>query len=81
MLDRVHCPRVESLLAPVLEEGKLVYDLPTMETIRQCRETDLARLDPGVKRLVNPHFYHVSLTQRFWDLKQSLIVSAMEKRR
>ena len=36
----------------------------------------MARLDPGVRRLVNPHIYHVSLSQRLWDLKQTLIEAA-----
>jgi len=47
--------------------------------MRQRREADTRRLDPGVKRLMNPHIYHVSLTQRLWDLKQHLIRSAMEE--
>jgi nicotinate phosphoribosyltransferase len=36
-------------------------------------------LDAGVRRLMNPHVYHVSLTQRLWDLKQGLIKSALQK--
>jgi nicotinate phosphoribosyltransferase len=54
---------VESLLVDVLRDGKLVYDLPTIEQMRQVRNTDLAALDQGVKRLINPHTYHVSLTE------------------
>jgi nicotinate phosphoribosyltransferase len=36
----------------------------------------VARLDPGVRRLVTPHIYHVSLSQKLWDLKQELIREA-----
>jgi len=68
----------EPLLVDILREGKLVYDLPSIEAIRRRREADLARLDPGVRRLINPHLYHVSLTDRLWTLKQSLIASAMK---
>jgi nicotinate phosphoribosyltransferase len=32
-----------------------------------------------VRRLVNPHIYHVSLSQRLWDLKQALLKSAMAR--
>jgi nicotinate phosphoribosyltransferase len=39
------------------------------------RLADLERLDPGVRRLVNPHVYHVSLTTRLARLKQELIGS------
>ena len=31
------------------------------------------RLDPGVKRFVNPHVYHVSLSERLWATKRDLI--------
>jgi nicotinate phosphoribosyltransferase len=35
----------------------------------------MERLDPGVKRLMNPHIYHVSLTEKVWQVKQKLIAS------
>ncbi|MEA2011411.1 MAG: hypothetical protein U9N78_11960, partial [Actinomycetota bacterium] len=34
---------------------------------------DLHRLDPGVRRLVNPHVYHVSLTEQVKQLQGDLI--------
>jgi nicotinate phosphoribosyltransferase len=70
--------KIEPLLVAVLEEGKLVYDTPSIEEMRRRRQADVERLDPGVKRLMNPHVYHVSLTRRLWDLKQELIQSAKE---
>jgi nicotinate phosphoribosyltransferase len=66
---------IEPLLIDVLREGRLVYDCPAIAEIRQQREADLERLDSGVQRIVNPHIYHVSLTQKLWDLKQDLIRS------
>ena len=48
-----------------------------VRTKRAVRRADTERLDPGVQRLVNPHIYHVSLTQALWDLKQSLIDTAI----
>jgi nicotinate phosphoribosyltransferase len=66
---------IEPLLVDVLKEGKLVCDLPSIEEMRKCRQTDMGRLDPGVKRLVNPHIYHVSLSERLWNLKQELVES------
>jgi nicotinate phosphoribosyltransferase len=68
---------VESLLVDVLKDGKLVYDLPDIEAIRQQRIADVDRLDTGVRRIMNPHIYHVSLTQSLWDLKQQLIEAAI----
>jgi nicotinate phosphoribosyltransferase len=73
ILDQQHIAEIEPLLVTVLRDGKLVYKLPSIEEMRQRREADLNRLDPGVRRLTNPHIYHVSLTQRLWELKQSLI--------
>jgi nicotinate phosphoribosyltransferase len=64
---------VEPLLVEVLDKGQRVRDMPSMAQIRAQREADIARLDPGVKRLMNPHIYHVSLTQALWDLKQGMI--------
>ncbi|HLV35820.1 MAG TPA: nicotinate phosphoribosyltransferase [Spirillospora sp.] len=72
-LEREEISGAESLQVNILDEGRLVYDLPPLETIRQQREADLERLDPGVKRIVNPHIYHVSLTERLWNLKRDLI--------
>jgi nicotinate phosphoribosyltransferase len=70
--------RVEPLQVNVLDEGKLVCDLPPIDEMRRLRLADVRRLDPGVRRLMNPHVYHVSLTQRLWSLKQDLIHSALQ---
>lgn len=64
---------VEALLVDILNEGELVHDLPSIEEMRQQRDADLQKLDPGVRRLMNPHIYHVSLTERLWKYKQNLI--------
>jgi len=77
ILQQDKISEVEPLMVEVLKEGKLVYDLPSVKEMRQRRQADLARLDPGVRRIMNPHIYHVSLTERLWDLKQALIESAM----
>ena len=66
----------EPLLVDVLKDGRLVCDQPSIDEMRIVRQHDMERLDPGVKRLINPHAYHVSLTQRLWDLKQELIHAA-----
>jgi nicotinate phosphoribosyltransferase len=66
----------ETLLVDVLREGKLVYECPSIEDMRKLRRADVERLDDGVRRLVNPHTYHVSLTERLWNLKAQLIENA-----
>jgi nicotinate phosphoribosyltransferase len=74
-LNAAQLSEIEPLLTTILREGKAVYDLPPIEAIRQQREADLERLDSGVKRIINPHIYHVSLTEQLWNLKQELIES------
>jgi nicotinate phosphoribosyltransferase len=69
---------IEPLLQPVWQEGKLASELPDLEQIRARRQKDLDQLDVGVRRLLNPHIYHVSLTPALWQLKQDLIASFKE---
>jgi nicotinate phosphoribosyltransferase len=78
VLDAGEIAEIEPLLVDVLVEGEMVYDLPSIVELRERRLADVRRLDPGVRRMMNPHIYHVSLTQRLWDLKRALIDSAMD---
>ena len=64
---------IEPLQIEVMKEGKLVYEMPSIETMREIRKQDIDKLDPGVRRIVNPHIYHVSLSQKLWNLKQEII--------
>jgi nicotinate phosphoribosyltransferase len=72
--------KIEPLLVEILDEGRRIYDPPPIETLRERRQADVDRLDGGVRRIMNPHIYHVSLTERLWELKQELITSAEEGR-
>jgi nicotinate phosphoribosyltransferase len=78
-LHRQEVSKIEPLLVEVLREGRLVYDMPDLDQIRAQRNSDIERLDPGVRRIMNPHIYHVSLSNRLWELKQELIEEAREK--
>jgi nicotinate phosphoribosyltransferase len=63
----------EDLLETVFTGGRRRDGEPDLETLRKRRTADLDRLDPGVRRLVNPHIYHVSLTKRMKDLQVELM--------
>lgn len=63
---------VESLLEPV-DVSAPTDERGAIEAGRERRLADLERLDPGVRRLVNPHVYHVSLSQASHDLKQKVV--------
>lgn len=67
---------IEELLEVVFREGKRADGDPDLETMRERRGSDLRRLDPGVRRLVNPHIYHVSFTPAMKGLRQTLIAEA-----
>jgi nicotinate phosphoribosyltransferase len=53
--------------------GKRLFPPLTLEVLQERRRGDVERLDPGVRRLVNPHVYHVSLSERLFALKEELV--------
>ncbi|RMF60744.1 MAG: nicotinate phosphoribosyltransferase, partial [Calditrichaeota bacterium] len=73
ILSREEISEFEPLLEKVWEEGRRVAEFPPIPVLRERRIRDVNRLDSGIKRLVNPHIYHVSLSQKLWDLKRRLI--------
>ncbi len=72
-LGKEHISNVEPLLETILDNGKLVYDFPSIDELRERRMKDIERLDPGVKRLINPHYYHVSISEKLYKMKMNLI--------
>jgi nicotinate phosphoribosyltransferase len=74
-LSRSDIQEIENLQVDAVEQGKVVCSRPDLEEIRRVRSADMDRLDPGVKRLMNPHIYHVSLTDKLWNVKQQLMAS------
>ncbi|NTU81826.1 MAG: nicotinate phosphoribosyltransferase [Chloroflexales bacterium] len=71
--ERASIAGIEPLLVEVLREGRMLIEQPSLEAMRERRLRDVERLDAGVRRIVNPHIYHVSLSERLWDLKQDLL--------
>jgi nicotinate phosphoribosyltransferase len=66
---------IETLHVEMMKDGVVTGDLPSIEQMRESLRQDLDRLDEGVKRLMNPHIYHVSLTDRLWNLKNEFVDS------
>lgn len=67
---------IEPLLTPVWQNGHPIHPPISITELRARCQADLQRLDPGVRRIINPHIYHVSISEKLWQLKQSLIRSA-----
>jgi nicotinate phosphoribosyltransferase len=74
-LAREKVVKIEPMLKEVVREGRRTADMPTIDAMRAVKQADLDCLDSGVKRLMNPHIYHVSLSERLWELKRHLIES------
>lgn len=64
---------VEPLQELMLERGRRVFEPGGVAAAQARRASDLERLDAGVRRLVNPHIYHVSLSPGLSDLKQKML--------
>ena len=61
------------LMVQVFKDGKLVYDLPDVKTIRAYCEKEVDSLWDEVKRFENPHGYYVDLSQKLYDIKTELL--------
>ncbi|MCL1829824.1 MAG: nicotinate phosphoribosyltransferase [Oscillospiraceae bacterium] len=61
------------LLVPILKEGELVYDIPSLKETRNYCEREVESIWDEVKRFENPHDYYVDLSQTLWDVKQNLL--------
>ncbi len=64
---------------PIFENGKLVYDEPSLDEIAAYRKSEVESLWDEVKRYDQPHNYYVDLSQELWNLKQKLILEAKSK--
>ncbi len=63
----------DELLVPVFLQGKQVYTTPKMTEIQEYCKNEVKKLWDEVKRFENPHQYYVDLSQKLWDIKQSLL--------
>jgi nicotinate phosphoribosyltransferase len=63
----------EPLLKLRLARGKLTAASPALREIQKKVQVGLETFDTSYKRLLNPHIYKVSITQKLRDLKLDLI--------
>ena len=68
----------KELMVKVIENGELVYELPSLTEIREHCAKELDTLWDEVKRFANPHRYYVDLSQRLWDVKKDLISNSKQ---
>lgn len=65
--------RAEKVLVKIYDKGKLVYDLPKLEEIKQRAKDQLDTLWDETTRIDNPNQYIVDLSKELWDLKDDLL--------
>jgi len=61
------------LLKQIFKKGELVYDLPSLEVLREYCKLEIDCLWDEVKRFENPHLYYVDMSQKLWDMKYGLL--------
>lgn len=64
---------VKELQIPVYENGKLVYELPSIEEIRSYSKEAQNEMWDEIYRLEYPHLYYVDLTKKLLDMKMELL--------
>ncbi|MGL5615843.1 MAG: nicotinate phosphoribosyltransferase [Sarcina sp.] len=64
---------VVELQKPIFEEGKLVYEKPTLKEIKEYSQREVEKLWEEVVRFENPHTYYVDLSKSLWLTKDNLI--------
>ena len=68
------------LLVPVFKNGKQVYELPTIEEIRQHCKDEIEGMWDEVRRFTNPHNYYVDLSQKLWQVKHDMLAELRNKK-
>ena len=63
----------KKVLVQIYDKGELVYDLPSLEEIKERAERELDTLWEETKRLDNPNEYIVDLSEKLWKLKDELL--------
>jgi nicotinate phosphoribosyltransferase len=69
---KLNVRRRGDLLCPVIEEGEVVYDFPSLQKIRAHRMDQLEHLHDSYRRLHMPHEYKVGLTYTLWHQKEQM---------
>lgn len=65
--------RIEPLHELVFTDGQPTRSRSTLEELRARRRADVEALDSGVRRMVHPHRYHVSLSDQLHRIQQGTV--------
>ena len=57
----------------VIKNGKLVYDMPSLDEIKAYAKKELESFWDEYKRLDKPHLYKVDLSDELYELKTAML--------
>ncbi len=66
------------MLTQVFQNGLLVYELPSLEEIRQYHREQMDLFWPEYLRKLNPEIYRINISEEVWELKQKLMAEYMQ---
>ncbi len=69
----------KKLQVKIFENGKQIYENPSVKEISNHRESQVDALWDEVKRFENPHTYYVDISEDLWNLKHSLLSKISNK--
>ena len=69
------------LLVPIFKDGKQVYDVPTLEEVRNHCKEEIEGMWDEVRRFTNPHNYYVDLSEKLWQIKHDMIAQYRKSNR
>ncbi len=67
---------IKELLVPIFKNGECVYERPSTQEIKAYCAIELNTLWTESRRLINPQFVYVDLSQDLYDLKIKMIKKA-----
>ena len=67
------------ILQTIFENGKRVYELPTLQEIKAYKDEQIEALWDEYKRILNPEQYPVDLSQKTYDQKLASIAEIREE--
>ena len=68
------------LLVPIFRNGELVYEIPSLASVRKHCAEEIEGMWDEVRRFNNPHNYYVDLSQKLWDIKHQLLSEYRQKK-
>ena len=63
----------KKLRIKIFEEGKKIYDLPSIDEIKDFCRQQVSRMWDEMLRFENPQTYYVDLSTKLWTLKRDMI--------